>query len=101
MVRDLHVDTGDARHVDDNDFRPVLADSSQELLGQLTSSSCIQGSDDREDEELVTHLQHWRRQLPDGYLLLADDTLSLVDEADANCDRNSVGSRLICIEHSI
>jgi len=46
-------------------------------------------------------LQHRRGQLADGLLLLADDALTLLDEAHRDGVGDPVGGRLVGVEHSV
>jgi hypothetical protein len=66
---------------------------------RMPASSCsvscararLEHADDRQDEQALAHLQHRRRQLADGVLLLADDPLALVDEAHRDRVGDPVG----------
>jgi hypothetical protein len=51
----------------------------------------IDDADDRQDEQALADLEHRHRQLANGLLLLADDALALLHEADGHGDRDAVG----------
>src|ERR687894_405939 len=95
------VDLGHAGDVDDDDLGAVGADGAEELLGELPGALAVEGTDDRQDHEPLAHLQHGRRQLADGLLLLADDALALLDEADPDRVGDAVGRRLVGVEHPV
>jgi len=61
VVGHRRVDFGHTRDVDDDDLGPVRADGAQELLGELARPLAVEGADDRQDDELLAHLQHRRR----------------------------------------
>lgn len=52
-------------------------------------------------QQLLAHLQHRRRQLADGLLLLADDALAFLDEADAHGVGDAVGRRLVGVQDAV
>ena len=45
--------------------------------------------------------KHRSRQKPDRLLLLANDALALLDEADGHGDRDAVGGGLVGVEHAV
>ena len=61
----------------------------------------VEHADDGQDEQALAHRQHRRRQLADRVLLLADDPLALVDEADGDRVGDPVGGRLVGVEHLV
>ena len=94
----------DGRHtgdVDDDHLGAVGADRPQQLLGDLAGALAVQHADDRQDQQLFAHLQHGRGQLADGLLLLADDALALLHEADGHGVGDAVGRRLVGVEHPV
>src|SRR5258706_471625 len=95
VVRDRRVDGRDARDVDDDDLGAVGADAAEELLGELPGALRVDDADDGKDEEPVADLKDGRRQLADGFLLLADDALALLHEADGDRVRDSVRGGLV------
>ena len=61
----------------------------------------IDDADDRQNEKALAHLQHWRRQLADRFLLLPDDTLALFDESYGHRVRDAVRRGLIAVENAV
>ena len=80
-------------------LRAVGADAAQELLGELAGALAVEHADDRQDQQPLADLQHRRRELADRLLLLADDALALLDEADRHGVGDPVGGRLVGVEH--
>jgi len=101
VVRHRRVDRRHTGDVDDDDLGPVVADRAQQLLGELPGTLPVQDADDRQDQQPLAHLQHRGRQLADGFLLLADNTLALLDEAHPDCGGDPVGRRLVGVEHAV
>ena len=93
--------SGRTRDVDDDDLGAVLADAGQQLLGQLAGPVAVEHADDGQDEQSLAHREHGRRQLADGVLLLSDDPLALVDEADRHGVGDPVRSGLVGVEHLV
>ena len=93
------VDVGRAGDVDDHDLGAVGADAGEQLLGELAGPLAVEHADDRQDQQPLAHRQHRGGQLPDGVLLLPDDPLALVDEADRDGVGDPVGGRLVGVEH--
>ena len=73
----------------------------EQLLGELTGALAVEDADDRQDQQPLADGQDRRRQLADGVLLLPDDPLALVDEADGDGVRDPVGRRLVGVEHPV
>ena len=101
VVRDARVHRGDAGEVDDDDLAARGADAVQELLRELACAVRIDRADDRQNQQSLAHLEHGRRQLADGFLLLSDDALALLDEADRHRVRDAVRGGLVRVENSI
>ena len=95
------VDVRDAGDVDDDDLRAVRADAVEQLLGELAGALAVQDADDRQDQQPLADGQDRRRQLADRVLLLPDDPLALVDEADGDGVGDPVGRRLVGVEHAV
>ncbi len=93
-----HRDTGD---IDDHDLGTVCADAPEQLLSQLAGALGIHDADDWQDEQTLADLQHRRGEDSDGLLLLADDALALLDEADGHGDGDAVGSWLVCVQDAV
>src|ERR1700750_835372 len=75
------------------DATPVMSiTTTLARLVWIAPSSCsvrlrarrVQDADERQDQQAPADLQDGRRELADGGLLLADDPLSLLDEAHAD-----------------
>ena len=73
----------------------------QQLLGELLGPVLVEHADDRQDQQPLAHLQHRGRQLQQRVLLLADDPFPLLDEADGHRVGDSVGCRLVGVEHVV
>ena len=73
----------------------------EQLLGQLARALRIDDADDRQDEQALADLEHRRRQLADRLLLLADDALALLHEADGHGGRDAVGGRLVRVQDAV
>jgi hypothetical protein len=101
VVRDLRVHRRHTRDVDHHDLRAVGPNRAQQLLGELARALGVDHADDRQDQQALAHLQHRRRQLADGFLLLADDALALLHEPHRHRRRDPVGRRLVGIEHPV
>src|SRR5712671_2360425 len=104
----LHQVVGDAGvhgrhtgHVDHDDLGAVGANRAQQLFGELTGTLWIDDADDRQNQQPLAHLKHWRRQLPDRFLLLPDDALALFDESDGHRVRDAVRRGLVAVEDSV
>src|SRR4051812_46580394 len=100
-VRDALVDIRDTGDVDDDDLGAVRPDAFQELLGQLARPGTVEDPDDRENEQALSNLQHRRGQLPDRLLLVPDDALALLDEADRDHVRDPVRRGLVRVEDAV
>ena len=61
----------------------------------------VNQADNRQDQQPLTHLQYRRRQLANSFLLLADDTLALLDKAGRYRVGNPVGGGFVEIEYPI
>src|SRR5437867_6032787 len=90
-----------AGNVDDHDAGAGVADSAQELLGELARPVGIDDADDRLDEQPLAHLEDRRGQLADGLLLLPDDPLALAHEPHCDGDGDRVGRRLVGVERAV
>src|SRR3954471_18562069 len=101
MVGDGHVDGRDAGDVDDHHLRPVRLDGAEELLGELSRALGVEHPDDRQDQQPPADLEHRRGELADRRLLLANDPLALVDEADADGHGDAVRGRLVGVEDPV
>src|SRR5262245_54359030 len=97
--RDVH--RGHPRDVHHHDLRPVGPDAAEELLGELSRALGIDDADDGQDEQPVPHLEHGRRELADGLLLLPDDALPFLDEAHRHRVGDAVGRGLVGVEHRV
>src|SRR5688572_25958878 len=84
--------TGDA---DDDNLAESVANSVQELHGQLQRAMRSDRADDWQDQQPLAYLQSRRRQLADGLLLLANDALALLNESDRHGVGGAVRSRLV------
>ena len=73
----------------------------QQLFGDLAGALTVEHADDRQDQQLLAHLQHRCGQLPDRLLLLADDPLALLYEADGYGVGNPVGRGLVGIQNPV
>ena len=51
--------------------------------------------------QALSDLKDRRRQLADGFLLLTNDALPLLDEPDAHRDRNAIGGRLVGVQNLV
>ena len=71
------------------------------MLGELAGALGVEAADDRQDQQPFAHLEDRRRELADRCLLLVDDPLSLLHEAHADGYCNSVGRRLVGVEHAV
>ena len=91
-------DPGDVYH---HHPRPVRAYSAQQLLSELAGALRVDDADDRQDQQALAHLQHWRGQLADCLLLLADDPLALLDEAHRHRVGNTVRRRLVGVQDAV
>src|SRR3989454_9941789 len=100
VVGHVRVHRRDARDVDHDHLRAVRADGAEQLLGQLPRALRVDDADDRENQEPLAYLEHRGGQLPDGLLLLADDALALLHEADGYRIRDAVRRRLIRVENA-
>src|SRR4029077_19915204 len=58
VVRDVRVHGGPTGAVDDDDFRAVGADGSQQLLGELPGALGVDDADDGQNEEPFANLKH-------------------------------------------
>src|SRR6266513_986162 len=101
MVRHVRVHRRDAGDVDDDHLRAVGADGAQQLLRELSRALRVDDADDRQNQQSLAHLQHRGGQLPDGLLLLPDDPLALLHEADGDRIRDAVCRRLVGIEDAV
>ena len=101
VVGDGRVDLGDTGDVDHDDLGSVGADAAQQLVGELCRPLTVQDADDREDQQPLADLQHWRAELTDGVLLLADDPLALLDEADGDGVGDAVGGWLVHVQDPV
>src|SRR6266576_2558948 len=61
----------------------------------------VDDADDRQNQQALAHLQHRGGELPDRLLLLPDDTLALLHEADGHRIRDAVGRRLVGVEDAV
>ena len=101
MVRHRRIHCGHACDVDDHELRAVGADSAEKLLGELARPERVDETDDGKDEQPLAHLQHGRRKLADGLLLLSDDALAFANESHGHGDRDGIRCRLVCVEHRV
>ncbi len=101
MVRDAGVHGRHTGHVDHDDLGAVGADRAQQLFGQLPGALRVDDADDRQNQQPLADLQHGRRQLPDRFLLLADDALALFDESDGHGVRDAVRRGLVAVENTV
>jgi hypothetical protein len=67
----------------------------------LAGALAVEDADDRQDQQLLAHLQHRGGQLADRFLLLADDAFAFLDEADGHRVRNAVGRGFVGVEHPV
>src|SRR2546430_2571079 len=70
-------------------------------LGQLPRALRVDDADDRQNQQSLAHLQHRGGELPDRLLLLPDDTLALLHEADGHRIRDAVRRRLVGVEDAV
>ena len=61
----------------------------------------VEQADDGQDEQPLSDLQHGGRQFADRVLLLADDALALLDEADRDGVGDAVRGGLVGVEHLV
>ena len=61
----------------------------------------VDHADDREDQEPLAYLQHGRRELSNGFLLLPNHALALLHEPDRDGDGDTVRRGLVGVEHPI
>ena len=54
-----------------------------------------------QNQQPLADAQHRRGQLADRFLLLADDALALLHEADGHGVGDAVGGRLVGVEHHV
>src|SRR6266849_591021 len=101
VVRDAGVHGRHTGHVDHDDLGAVGADRAQQLFGQLPGALRVDDADDRQNQQPLADLQHGRRQLPDRFLLLADDALALFDESDGHGVRDAVRRGLVAVENTV
>ena len=73
----------------------------QQLFSQLAGALGIDDADDGEDEQPLPHGKHRGRELADGFLLLPDDPLALLDEPDTDGDGDPVRGRLVGVLHPV
>src|SRR5207302_7399547 len=95
------VDVRHTRDIQHDDLRPVRPDAAEQLLGQLAGALRIDDADDRQDEQALAHLENRSRQLSNGLLLLADNALPLLHEADGDGGRDAVGGGLVGVEDAV
>ena len=101
VVRDAGVHGRHTGHVDHDDFGAVGANGAQQLLRQLAGALRVDDTDDRQNQEPLAHLEHGRRQLPDGFLLLPDDALALFHESDGHRVRDAVCRGLVAVQDPV
>jgi hypothetical protein len=90
-VGDCRIDRRHTGNVHHSHLAAVLADAAPQLLGQLACALRIDETADRQDQQALAHAQHRRRQFANGFLLLADDALALLHEADGYGIGDAVG----------
>src|SRR6184192_2071715 len=72
VIRHLRVDRRHPRDVHDDDLRAVRAYRAKQALGDEPRALGVDDADDREQQQALADLEHRRRELPDGLLLLPD-----------------------------
>src|SRR5689334_15565030 len=98
MVGDGGVHCSHAGNVNDDDFGTVASDSAEQLFGQLARTLRVNDAYNRQDEQALANLQHWRRELANSLLLLTNNALSLLHEANCHRVRDTVCRWLVGIE---
>ena len=101
MIRHGGVHSRDTGDVNYDDLGAVGPNAPQQLFGQLPGTLGIDHTDDRQDEQALADLEHGRGEFPDGFLLLANDALALLDKAHGHRVRNAVRRRLIRVEDAV
>ena len=92
---------GPAGDIDDYDLRSVRPDPSEQLIGQLLARWLSSTPMIGQYQQPFVDLQHRRRQLEQGVLLLADDPLPLFHEAHGDGVRDAVRRGLVRVQHAI
>src|SRR5262249_47860326 len=99
MVRHTGVHRRDARDVDHDDLGAVDPNAAEQLLRELTRALGVDDADDRKDQQSLAHGQHRSGELTDRFLLLANDSLALLDEAHRHRIGDAVGGGFIDVEY--
>src|SRR5207249_6443239 len=87
--------------VNHDDLGTVSPNAPQQLFSQLPGTLGIDHPDYRQNEQAFADLEYGRGEFPDGFLLLANDALALLDKAHGYRVRNTVRRRLIRVEDAV
>ena len=101
MVGDRNVHGRHACDINDDDLCTVGANPAEQLLSQLPGALRVDHADNRENQEPLTNLQDWRREFTNGFLLLANDALALLNETNRHGVGDAVCRRLVRVQDAV
>ena len=101
MVGDRNVHGRHACDINDDDLCTIRANPAEQLLSQLPGALRVDHADNRENQEPLTNLQDWRREFTNGFLLLANDALALLNETNRHSVGDAVCRRLVRVQDAV
>src|SRR5256885_13518837 len=100
VIGHRRVNGGYTGNVDDHHFGAVLADTTQQLFGQLARALSVNDADDRQNQQTLANLEHRRGKFADRFLLLSNDAFAFLHAAHRDGVGDAVGSRLVDGQHA-
>src|SRR5690242_5935721 len=101
VVRDSNVHGRHTGDINNDDLCTIRANATEQLFGQLASALRVDDADNRENQKPLTNLQDRRREFADGFLLLTNDALALLNETDRHGVSDAVCRRLVRVQDAI